>query len=129
MYTLSGGIVSSAGVTEFARWRRAKRAFFRRVHQFTDELRNQGYIVRSNVSMMGKSGASHHIDVLAEDSNGRKIIGLMGHGKGASMEIMSTFMVALDGEAIGCYIAPRKLDEEARELADHCKIAVLTKAN
>ena len=78
--------------------------------------------------MMGKSGASHHIDVLAEDSNGRKIIGLMGHGK-ASVEIMSTFMVSLDGDAIGCYISPRKLDEEARELADHCKIAVLSKAN
>ena len=96
------------------------------IHEFIEDLKKRGYSVKFDASVKGKSGALHRVDVLAESPKGKKIVGLEKHGKEIAVEIMNTFVVALDGEAEACYIVDRKLDEENRKLAEHYRITLLT---
>jgi hypothetical protein len=98
----------------------------RSIHEFIVDLKEQGYSVQFDASVKGKSGVVHHVDVLAESPEGKKIVGLERHGKETAVEILNAFVVALDGEAEACYIVDRNLDEEDRNLAEHYKITLLT---
>lgn len=99
----------------------------RTIGEFTNDLRKQGCSVQFDASIKGKSGATHHVDVLAEHPNGKKIVAVEEHGKETALEIINLFVVALDGGAEACYIVGRELDEENRRLAEHYKITLLTR--
>lgn len=96
-------------------------------HAFIEDLKKQGYSVKLDASLKGKSGATHRVDVLAENPQGEKVVGVETHGKEAAVEILNTFVVALDGGAEACYIVDRELDEESRKLAEYYKITLLTR--
>jgi len=98
----------------------------RQIHAFIEDLKKQGYTVKFNASLKGKSGATHRVDVLAENHQGKKHIAMKKNGKGIATEIINTFAVALDGEAEACYIIDKALDVESRKLAKYYKITLLT---
>jgi hypothetical protein len=94
--------------------------------EFIEGLKKQGYSVKYDVSLKGVSRVKHHADVLAQHPNGKRIIGVETRGKETAAEIIGTFMIALDCKAEAFYIAEKKLDEEARKLAETYKIIVVT---
>ena len=70
---------------------------------------------------------THHVDVLAENPQGKKAVGVQTHGKEAAVEILNTYVVALDCGVEACYIVDGELDEESLKLAGkHYKITLLT---
>lgn len=95
--------------------------------EFTEELRKKGYFVRLDSSVKGRSGAVHHVDLLAEDKKGeKKIIGVKKCCKeNLSFEIINTFAIAYDTDADACYIVDRELDGEDKKLAEYYKIKLV----
>ena len=99
----------------------------KQIHVFIEDLKKKGYSVKFNASFKGKSGATHRVDVLAENHQGKKHIAMKKNGKVIATEIINTFAVALDAEAEACYIIDKALDTENRKLAKYYKITLLTK--
>ncbi len=97
------------------------------IHSFIEDLKKQGYSVKFDASFKGKSGATHRVDMLAENDQGMKRIAMKKNGKEIATEIINTFAVALDAEAEASYIVDRGLDAENRKLAKYYKITLLTK--
>lgn len=95
---------------------------------FVEGLKKQGYSVKYNVSLKGTSGVKHHADVVAEHSNGKKVVGLRARGKETAAEIIGTFVVALDTKAEAFFVVEKALDKESRKLAESYEIKVLTGA-
>jgi len=95
-------------------------------HAFFEGLKKQGYSVRFDASLKGRSGVTHHVDVLAENPQGKKVVGVETRGKEAAVEIISTYMVALDCGVEACHLVDRGVDEESRKLAEFYKITLLT---
>ncbi|MDE1853468.1 MAG: CBS domain-containing protein [Thaumarchaeota archaeon] len=94
-------------------------------HAFFEGLKKQGYSVTFNRSFKGKSGTKHHVDVLAENPQGRKVVGRRTRRKESAWEILSLYVAAFDGEAEACYIIKGELERESRELAEIYKITPL----
>ncbi|MCL5067239.1 MAG: hypothetical protein M1368_02655 [Thaumarchaeota archaeon] len=95
-------------------------ARLRSLREFIEDLKKQGYSLKFDVSVKGKSGTPHHVDLLADNKRagrrkGKKIIGLEKHREGnSSFEIIRTFAIAYDLGAEPCYIVdkPRENEED-----------------
>ena len=87
------------------------------LREFIEDLKKQGYSLKFNVSVRGKSGTPHHVDLLAENKRagrkGKKIIGLEKRREGnSSFEIIRTFSIAYDLGAEPCYIVDKRPENE-----------------
>ena len=87
--------------------------------EFIEDLKKQGYSLKFDVSVRGKSGTPHHVDILAENkragrrNKGKKIIGLEKRCEGnSSFEIIRTFAIAYDLGAQPCYIVDKRPENE-----------------
>ena len=95
-------------------------------HAFFEGMKKQGYSVKFAASIKGKSGVTHHVDVLAKNPQGKNVVGVKTQGKETAVEIVNAYVIALDGEAEACYIVDGGLDKESRKLAEFYKITLLT---
>lgn len=96
------------------------------VNEFIDDLKSRGYSVKFDASIKGESGTTHHVDVLAMNSRGKKVIGQKRGTKAAAVELINTFVVALDSGADAFYVVNKEIDEQGQRLAGEYKIALLT---
>ncbi|MDG7001347.1 MAG: hypothetical protein JRN15_19800 [Nitrososphaerota archaeon] len=102
----------------------------RSLREFVEDLNKHGYSVKFDVSVKGKSGTPHHVDLLAEDARAgrtKKIIGIKKRSeRNLSFEIIRTYAIAYDLGAEPCYIVDRELeDEKDRMLAERYKMKLI----
>lgn len=91
---------------------------------FVEALKKNGYSVKLDAVIMGKSDVEYRVDFLAESPEGKKILGLKSHGKETAKEIITTYVVAFDTGAEAFYIPFGPLNEESERLAAEYKITV-----
>lgn len=88
------------------------------LREFIEDLKKQGYSLKFDVSVRGKSGTPHHVDLLAENKKagrrkGKKIIGLEKRCEGnSSFEIIRAFAISYDLGAEPCYIVDKRPENE-----------------
>lgn len=84
--------------------------------EFANSLKEEGYTLKFDSSAVGKSGATHHVDLLAEFPQGEKdsrpIVCVKGSGKNPVVELLTAFAIALDLGAQPCYVTEGFVDEE-----------------
>ena len=94
----------------------------RSISTFVEDLKNQGFTVKFDASFKGRSGATHHVDVLAENPQGKRIVAVEGSGNKTSVDIIRLFAISLDGEADAYYVVEGELNDESWKLVEYYKI-------
>ncbi|MDH2901654.1 MAG: hypothetical protein PXY39_11865 [archaeon] len=96
------------------------------VSEFVEDLKKQGYDIKFNAQIKGKSGLVHQVDGLAKHAkNGKKIIVWLEKHGDTAIEIIQIFAIAYDADADPCYVVDRELGEEERRLAEYYKMKLL----
>jgi adenylate cyclase len=84
--------------------------------EFANGLEEEGYTLKFDSSVVGKSGVTYHVDLFADpplgETESRPILGVKGSGKSPVVELLTVYAIALDVGARPCYITERVVDEE-----------------
>ena len=98
------------------------------VSEFVEDLKKQGYDIKINAQIKGKSGLVHQVDGLAiHAKNGNRIIVWLEKRGDTTTEIIQIFAIAYDSGAEACYVVNKELNEEDRKLAEFYKMKLLAK--
>ena len=98
------------------------------VSEFVEDLKKQGYSIKFNAYITGKSGLVHHVDGLAKHlEDAKKIIVWLEKRRDATTEIIQIFAIAYDAGADPCYVVDGELGEEERRLAESYKMRLLAR--
>ncbi len=98
------------------------------VSEFTEVLKKQGYDIKFDAYIKGKSGLIHHVDGLAKHlEDAKKIIVWLEKRGDATTEIIQIFAIAYDAGADPCYVVDGDIGEEERRLAEFYKMRLLGK--
>ncbi|MDG6939934.1 MAG: hypothetical protein JRN39_06000 [Nitrososphaerota archaeon] len=85
-------------------------------HDLLERLEKEGYTVKLDTSVVGRSGVIHHVDLLAEGKVGKRaIVGLEGRGKNPVEEMMTVFAIAFDAGAEPYYVTEGNVEERIAE--------------
>ena len=95
-------------------------------NDFVEGLRREGYAVKLDALVAGKSGVVHRFDLLAERAGGGKkktIVCMKGRGRNPAEEMIGLFVMAFDVGAEPCYVMQGSVEEK---LAESYGITLLT---
>ena len=94
---------------------------------FVEGLRRDGYAVKLDALVVGKSGVVHRFDLLAERAGGggkkRTVVCMKGRGRNPAEEMIGLFAMAFDVGAEPCYAVQGSVEEK---LAESYGITLLT---
>ena len=95
--------------------------------EFAEGLKKEGYAVKFDALVAGKSGVVHRFDLLAEkdEGGGRKktVVCMKSRGKNPVEEMIRLYASAYDVGAEPCYVVSGSIEDK---LAAHYGIALLT---
>lgn len=89
----------------------------RSLNTFVDDLKKNGYTVKYDASLPGKSGVVHRFDLLAERAEGgkRTVVCMRERGKNPVEEMIGLFIMAFDVDAKPCYITGGSVETKIAE--------------
>ncbi len=84
---------------------------------FVEDLKREGYTVRLDASLPGKSGVVHRFDLLAEKAGGEKtsIVCMRQRGSNQVEEMIGLFIMAFDVGAKPCYVTAQSVERKIAE--------------
>lgn len=89
----------------------------RSLDNFVDDLKRNGYTIKLDASLPGKSGVVHRFDLLAERAEGEKktVVCMRERGKNPVEEMIGLFIMAFDVGAKPCYITGGSVETKIAE--------------